>query len=256
MEKPIVYMINWQLMSYDGVYGLTGTTDDHPKLGRNVYISKTSPLTKYSLKEDILKYETANTIYMCPLKYMFPKPYGDLTEAEKELLVYNADRSDNCLDKIIGAAAKIILGKPLDDEYSKRIFELEKYGQAELAAIEQRDNERLFEQASKYANCVYLEVTSIENGDKLAYHLGDKFGIVKPNIHIGMIQDSILYMNYDEEEDCRIEFCYFPQGDSMQTYKWSENIAFALIRNNTDRLIWFNGEEIDPGSLEVFTQEE
>lgn len=70
MEKAKVTMRNWEPYVYDGEYNLSGTADVHPRLGRNVYVATTSTLVKASLEEDVLIYETRNTVYHCPLKYM------------------------------------------------------------------------------------------------------------------------------------------------------------------------------------------
>lgn len=69
MEKAKVTMRNWEPYVYDGEYNLSGTADVHPRLGRNVYVATTSTLVKASLEEDVLIYETRNTVYHCPLKY-------------------------------------------------------------------------------------------------------------------------------------------------------------------------------------------
>ena len=53
---------------------LSGTADVHPRLGRNVYVATTSTLVKASLEEDVLIYETRNTVYHCPLKDMMVSP--------------------------------------------------------------------------------------------------------------------------------------------------------------------------------------
>ncbi len=60
MAKPIVHMSNWALHFYKGEYNLSGTADHHPHIGRNAYVSYTSPLIEYSFNDDVLKYETEN----------------------------------------------------------------------------------------------------------------------------------------------------------------------------------------------------
>ena len=70
MKKAKVTMRNWEPYVYDGEYNLSGTADVHPRLGRNVYVATTSTLVKASLEEDVLIYETRNTVYHCPLKYL------------------------------------------------------------------------------------------------------------------------------------------------------------------------------------------
>ena len=81
-------------------------------------------------------------------------------------------------------------------------------------------------------------------------------GIVNPGVHIGMFQDSVLYMKYATEEDpCALDFRYFPKGfgDVMETYSWSDNIKQAVIKNQKGHSLIFNHEEIAPGETKVFT---
>ena len=113
MEKAKVTMRNWEPYVYDGEYNLSGTADVHPRLGRNVYVATTSTLVKASLEEDVLIYETRNTVYHCPLKYMMVSPYGNVVQEYREELA-RLDTSENALDRIIAAAAKMSLGEPED----------------------------------------------------------------------------------------------------------------------------------------------
>ena len=116
-------------------------------------------------------------------------------------------------------------------------------GQREIAQMEEQEKQRLFEIAGKYEDCVYIEVSSVQSGSTLVYHLGDAVGIVKPGVHIGMFQDSVLYMKYATEEDpSALDFRYFPKGfgDVMETYNWGHSLIF-------------NHEEIAPGETKVFT---
>ena len=114
------------------------------------------------------------------------------------------------------------LGEPEDtaDEMVRKIRALQETGQQEIAQMEEQEKQRLLEIAGKYEDCVYIEVSSVHSGSKLVYHLGDAVGIVNPGVHIGMFQDSVLYMKYATEEDpCALDFRYFPRGfgDVMET---------------------------------------
>lgn len=122
--------------------------------------------------------------------------------------------------------------------------------------MEEQEKQHLIEIAGKYEDCIYIEVSSVHSGSKLAYHLGDAVGIVDPRVHSGMFQDSVLYMKYATEEDpCALDFRYFPKGfgDVMETYSWSDNIRQAVIQNQKGHSLSFNGEEIAPGETKVFT---
>lgn len=117
------------------------------------------------------------------------------------------------------------------------------------------EDDNLIEIAKQYEDCVYLQVSNINSGDKLAYHIGEESGIVEPCSHLGMIQDSILYRKFGDD-DMAFDFRYFPERDyEMETYSWSDNIKHAVIKNICDFPIKFNGDEIASGETKVFTQE-
>ena len=278
MDKPIVNMSNWILYLYKGEYSLSGTADYHPHIGRNAYVSYTSPLIEHSFNNDVLKYETENTVYVCPLKYMAVAPYRHLAkDALIEHMHLVAD-PDNILDKIVVASAQMSViaikqeyrdTSPDDPWYPKKIMELEEdyaddpwlkkllslqiSGQKELGEMQDKEENRLIELACRYEDCIYLEVSNIESGDLLSYHLGDYTGVIKPYLHVGTFQDSVLYMKYAETDDpCSLDFRYFPRN-GIETYSWSDNIKLAVIKNTLDKEITFNDEKIQPGETKVFT---
>ncbi|MBO5303417.1 MAG: hypothetical protein J6A92_05150 [Lachnospiraceae bacterium] len=255
MKKNIVYMTEWQVYVYGGEYNLSGTADEHPVLGKHVYVAYTSSLETFELRDDILTYETKNTIYKCPLKYIDINPYRTVVEEYKKQLAHQADTSDSCLDRIIAAAAKIAIGIGEEDTFVKHILELASVGRKELEEQIVAENNRLKEIVKQYENSVYLEVSNIACGDKMAYHLGSALGTVKPRLHSGMFQDSVLYMKIATEKDaCALDFRYFPKGlNFMETYSWSDNIQYAVIKNVRNETIFFNGTKIEPEETRVCT---
>lgn len=253
MDKSTVTMMNWELYVYRGRYRLSGTADHHPVLGRNVYIAQTSDLVSSKWENDVLFYETRNTIYQCPLKYMSTNPYGNVMDSYKEKLSHLDEESDSVLDKIIAAAAKIATGKT--DEFAEDILRMAEEGKKELEQREEADNQRMFAVIRDVPDCVFLEVNQVEFGDKLAYHIGERFGTVEPVLHSGMFQDSILYTKYEmEEDDVSLDFRYFPRGygSVMKTYSWSDNIKCAVIKNEKEYEIMFNNEKVEPGETKIF----
>lgn len=283
MSKATVNMTNWELYVYEERYTLSGTADNHPALGKNTYVSRTSSLVDYTFTDDVLIYETRNTIYVCPIKYMITWPYRNVVAKYCEELTHRADASDNVLDKIIAATAKLSIQEAqrknqdpgervvrfnediceITDDYSNdellnHIKELQTQGQNEIVEMEQLENNRLIDIACQYEDCVYIEVSNVGCGSLLAYHLGDFKGVIKPRLHSGMFQDSVLYMKYAREDDpCSLDFRYFPMGweDTMETYSWSDNIARAVIKNETDHILRFNHVDISIGDTMVFTPE-
>lgn len=255
MKKQIVNMSNWELNIYDNEYNIEGVADYHPRLGKDAYISYTTKVEKCYLDEDILGYETKNTIYLCPLKYMSTKPYGNVMTSDKEEMMKRADASDFLLDRIIAASVYIAMDKAEENEFAKHIVELQKVGQEELKDREKRENERLIEFVKGYEDAVYIEVTQVSTGSVMAYHIGDCVGVIQPEIHAGMIQDSILYVK-KIKEDCTLDFRYFPNGNlTMETYSWSDTIKNVVIRNVKKDTIKFNTTTIEPGEMQVFVKQ-
>lgn len=259
MEKPTVLMRNWELYVYNEEYNLSGTADHHPNLGKDVYISHTSKLIGFSLKADILRYETRNTVYVCPLKYMTQYPYSNVVEEYKQKLTHRADFSENALDRIIAITAKIATNSEEKDEYLEYVKKLQGKGQKELKKTTEEDNRRLCEVAMQYEDSIYIEVSNVEQGNKLAYHIGDHVGVVEPTVHSGTFQDSVLYMKYGRKGDdgCALDFRYFPKmcGYYMETYSWSDNIKKVVIKNECSYNIAFNKEPVLQGETRVFLKE-
>lgn len=255
MKKQIVNMSNWELNIYDNEYSIEGVADYHPRLGKDAYISYTTKVEKCYLDEDILGYETKNTIYLCPLKYMSTNPYGSVVTSSKEELMKRADESEFLLDKIIAASAYIAMDKAEENEFAKHIVKLQKVGQEELKNKENEENKRLIEIVKGYEDAVYIEVSQISTGSVMAYHIGDCVGVVQPEIHAGMVQNSILYLK-QIKEDCTLDFRYFPSGNlTMETYSWSDTIKSVVIRNVKNETIKFNTTNIESGEMQVFVKQ-
>ena len=269
MSKPYVNMTNWELCVYDNKYHLSGTVDYHPNLGKGIYVSGTSSLVEYTFLDDALIYETKNTIYVCPLKYMVTWPYKCVETKYREKLTHRAEYSDDILDNIIAASAKLSIEMTRkeqeepsedysDDELLNRIKKLQQTGQIEIEEMEQNERNRLIDIASNYEDCIYIEVYNAGIGNLLAYHLGNSTGVVHPQLHSGMFQDSVLYMKYASEEDqCSFDFRYWPMGwrENIETYSWSDNIKLAVIKNETGDLLDFNHTTIPAGETMTFTPE-
>ena len=261
MEKAIVNMKNWELSIMRGHCNLSGIADSHPRLGNEAYIGHTSYLVKYTLEDDILTYETRNTIYICPLKY--------IAEADE------------------GAKEGILKEYYENLEAKERLSKLMIIGRIEIEEENKKQEEHLLEVAKKYEDCIYIEMKQIARGDKLAYNIGGKIGLIEPALHIGNFQDSVLYMKYIEDEkdedEVSLDFRYWPMADKddipvfvmtddghyveqprehkvkekqkVITYSWSDNIKRAIIKNSSNILIEFNGQNIAIGDTKVFTED-
>lgn len=256
MGKTIVNMTNWELFVKNNRYNLSGFADKHPTLGENAYVAHTSSLEGYHLMDDILAYETQNTIYLCPLKYVRVNPYNYVDQAYKEELVHLADESENVLDQIVAALAKISIGVEEEDEFAKHIQMLCEIGQKEIQAAVRAENERLCEIAKTYEDAIYIELHNVKIGDMLAYHIGECSGVLRPRFEVGTTQNRVFYTKQigEQENNCNLEFRYYVYGSNrFETYGWSDNIKQAVIKNRKSDNIIFNGEVIMPEETKIFT---
>lgn len=271
MEKATVNLSNWQIYVYDGRYNLSGQCDYHPVLGKNSYVSRTTSLVRYDFdaEEKILFYETRNTLYSCPLKYLLPYPYRDVVAEYKMKLANLYEDEASIIDKIISVMAIISIRQDIEggwrkDSYEKyksgkknkfmeEIESLISQGQEELKEKEQLRYGQLIAEAKKYEDCVYIEIAQLERGDLLAYHIGARTGILKPHYHSSMFQDSIYYVEYDVDKEYEyVDFRYFPRGFGLaDTYRWSKNIKQAVLKNDSDRVICFNDVKIPIGETVI-----
>ena len=94
MDKPIVNMINWTIVKGDEDYFLHGTCDYHPYLGKNAFVSRTSPLEKYTFEDDILNYETRHTVYTLEIVQSNAMEIKGLTEKYRDFDIIYGDLED------------------------------------------------------------------------------------------------------------------------------------------------------------------
>lgn len=200
-------------------------------------------------------------------------PYSNVVPEYKKQLVNRVNEKSNILDQIIAVAALISLGNDgedierekglvKDDCNENQLFEhittLQVDGLREMEDMENKFDEHLIAIAKKYEDCIYIELSNINIGDKLAYNIGGYTGIIKPSVHVGMFQDSVLYMQYQQDEKTPgLDFRYFPKGfsDVVETYSWSDNILNVVIKNDTTRTISFNGDGIESEETRKFNME-
>ena len=250
MDKQIVNMKKWQIYRYeDNHYNLSGTADKHPKLGKNVYVAYTSHLVNALIENDILRYETKNTIYMCPLKYIDINCMKNIDD--ERLIEFCNSTSDFCLDILLKLLANIAMNKNLDD-FSKHLIEIAKIGNTEILEENKKTEKRLMEIVKEYPDSIYLEINNIEDSsDILAYNIENKIGLCRPMVHVGMFQDSVLYT-----EPGILDFRYFPGYQSVKTYSWSDNIKQVVVKNCMDEPLSYNNKKINVNDIKIFTSDE
>ena len=249
--KAMVTMTEWELYVYEARYTMSGRADYHPRMGKNAWVGRTSGLQDYRLEDDVLYYETRNTMYVCPLKYMTVKPYKDVVRPYIKELSKLAEKSDGALEQIVSASACMALGEK--NAMAEYIGKLQEVGQQELHEKERKENQKLYDIIKEYDQCIYLEMTDVDCGGKLAYHMEDRYGVISPMVHVGMFKDSVLYLHSEEH----IDFRYFPNGifNSMETYSCSDNIKKIINKNMTEVPLSFNNEIINVEETRVFEME-
>ena len=280
MEKKSTIIKNWSLyVSDEDEYFLSGTCEYHPAYGKKAYIRSTSRLVNYTFEDDVLTFETLNTIYIAPIKYMAEHAYSDHILSDIVEKVHRSEASPSSLDLIISASAQqtieylkqhpgwreseILEGKYPEfqsdytsDAFLKHLEKLQEIGQKELKDEQEAEERRLIDIAKQYDDCVYLEVSCISLGDVLAYHIGNNTGVIYPSVHVGTFQDSVLYTpDFSADSPFLIDFRYFPKYMGIETYSWSDNIKRAIIKNEKPVPISFNHVTIDPGETKIFTED-
>lgn len=241
--KSEVNMKNWLVTKYGKNYNLEGTADKHPKLGMNTFVAFTSELVKANLERNVLIYETQNTIYKCPLKFI---NLDTRRFEEKKLEDYT---EDNICEKIIRACIKISQNLELD-KFEENIKKMVNKGKEELIAEESEKKKQMLDVLKENVNIGLLRIYNSTDENPFAYRIDTEEGIKEkvfyPFVHSGMFQDSVLY------SDEVIDFRYFPQYNGMDTYAWSENLEKIIVENHTEDTYYFNNTEIKSGDKKTF----
>ena len=263
MIKRKMELIEWSLSYREGPY-LTGTALYLSKYGRNFKIWHTTPMVEYTYGDGVLTFETQHSIYTCNIKDMIYIPFENTNEDWiRELNTRYCDSHD-MLEKIILSETKIYaerLGIELPhmekDEFLLYLKERQGEGQKERRREESARKREARQVVEGKDNVLFLDVINNKDENPIFYKFGFYMGFIMPRRHSGMISDSILYMKYrNGKDDLAIDFRYFPQGwGSLETYSWSDNIKFVVIRNSLSGRITFNGTSINPGEVKEFTQE-
>ena len=259
-DKAKVLIKDWMISRYsDGTkfsYNLSGNAENHPVLGKT-FVAHTSYFVDANVDGDVLYFETANTMYVAPLKYASVRKDSVhldtyLKEARKKDIQHPA------IDNVYNAVLKFELSDAdrksravVMTSFDTHFLELILTGKQDREAEIKLENERLIAEAKKYDDCLYMEVENIACGSLVAYNINGKTGVSEPYLHTGRLQDSVLYSAGREFGDS-FDFRYFPNGDSMSTYCWSSEIKRVVIKNMKKYAIYFNGEEIAPDALRVF----
>lgn len=273
MEKRIMHMQAWELHKdifaeeenlVDGNdYFLLGITYEYPDTCGMVGFQTTVPVVSYSVEEDVLTYETEDTIYICPFSCMAENPYATWETECLEELEELVKEPKNELDCILYASVLQAYEAPLassGNELVDWVREwMERNRQERLAKIAQEE-QRVFEQLKDKENYIYIAFSQVcEN--KLFYHIGEKSGVAQPLTYWRSGNENReLYLLYEENSFSRsLDFRYVTLIRDVEmeikTYNWTADIQRAIIKNATEnKAIRFNGEVILPGETKEFTR--
>lgn len=274
MEKRILHMQAWELYKdifaeeenlVDGNdYFLLGITYEYPDTCGMVGLQTTVPVVSYSVEEDVLTYETEDTIYICPFACMEENPYATWETECLEELEELVKEPKNELDCILYASVLQAYEAPLassGNELVDRVHEwMERNRQERLAKIAQEE-QRVFEQLKDKENYIYIAFSQVcEN--KLFYHIREKTGALEPLTYWNSSNENReLYLLYEEDRFSRsLDFRFLTdivdETLIVRTYNWTGDFDRAIIKNETtNRILRFNGEIVMQGETKVFTKE-
>ena len=246
MGKAIINLDRWGIYNHGNFFCAFGIADKHPKLGKNVIISHTSEILKVEEVEDAYKFETHNSIYVCKLGNITSEiPYNmpKTKRKSKIALLYNKYyrymmyRASKLSEEPISKYG-IRLSNDEKQEF-ERILELSALCDKERKEKIKLHEDMLLKEASKYDNCIYIDLSSISRGSTAAFNINGKTGILNPVQHIGTFTDTVLYGNYLDKSEY-IDFRYYVRTLGMETYCWTENIEKVIIHNSKEHEIRFN----------------
>ena len=260
--SDIVNLREWGIIGgFFGIgYMLTGIADHHPTLGDNAFVGHSSIIRGFKIENNIAVVQTVNRIYHCPLEFL--KPYNCLNreldvEANTDMLEIFAYVAYTEVKKKLKEENKEVNIENLsncdiDENMLNRFLEIDeliKQGYIKLEQMKKEKDEYLISKAKEYENSLYIELSTISNGNDAAYHFGDLVGVISPFCHTGMFQDSILYM-----KDGIVDFRYWPYPSSMmdaEIYNWSNGLDNVVIKNCKKEEIVFNGQTISSGETVI-----
>lgn len=246
MSKVIINLDKWGMLNYGDCFCAFGIADNHPKLGKNVIVSHTSKILKVNEITDAYEFETHNSIYVCKLGNIcndIPYEFSKTTSKSKVAKVYNkyyrymlykiAKHNDESINKY---------GIRLKEEEAKefeRLLELKALCNKEREEKVKLHEAELLEEASKYDNCIFIDLSSISQGSPAAFNINGRTGIINPTQHIGMFTDTVLYINSDDKDNY-IDFRYYVRFLGLEIYSWTKNIENVVIHNSKGSTISFN----------------
>ena len=238
MEQRIIELKNWIMFVRKDKLVLSGIADEHPKLGRNVELASTSAIL--SIEENrsfIMTCRTMNSVYKLDWRYANLTPREYLASPTTLVCAETVRDKYILYIKLIKARDRDINElNPAMQTYMKLIAE----GKKQFDKLCELNNKNLINNALKYKNCIYLELSSISKGSPIAFNTEGKTGIINPSGNGGYYVDSVEYRT-DDKSDIEVLFGYFVGHDCMDIHSVSKNIENIVIHNNKKADIIVNG---------------
>lgn len=192
---------NWYLEEDEGGILAHGFVTGHPKLPDGLHIH-TSLLKKARVEGDRLVLNTfSGSEYVLEPEEISPR--------------------------FVGETAASLAHFGVDAEFAERCLRLRE----ETEAAERERLRRELEEGE-----LLLEVIGTNALRAWFRAAGDKVVRLEPDIHLGMVQDSILLW---DREGRTVDFRYFPKGDRLEPYHISDGLKLLQIRNLGGRDVRF-----------------
>lgn len=238
-NNSIIELRNWTMYVIKNKLVLSGLADEHPKLGRNVELAKTSAVL--SIEEDksfIMTCRTLNSVYRLNWAYANLTPREFLSEPSTlECAETVRDKYITYLQLVKSKNKKIDELNAFLQSYMKVIAEgrknLENY-------IDELDSQLVYN-ARKYNNCIYMSISSISKGNNIAYNIKGETGIINPSDNEGYYVSTVEYKKL-EKSGLNIHLGYFIGDGCIDIYNISEDIENVVIHNNKKQELIVNGK--------------
>jgi hypothetical protein len=235
-----VNLIKWQLCHENDngqlVFYLTGTAERHPKLGRNAVLAFTSSVVNFEVDRDkkVVTFETRNTKYICDFKFFDIDLDQKVITTTKNMDAKTRELS-NFSNECVSFAKYVRLKESTNSVSKKNVeskldewYDLLAIGTEELKERKIDENKELISNASKYSNCIYVEVETISRGTDIAYNINGEVGILESRNQQYVESNMIEYSDRQRE----LLFKYVSFGNIIEVHNISDNIEKVVIHNN------------------------
>lgn len=237
MENKVINLTNWIMYSVRDMLVLGGIADEHPRLGKNIYLAHTSYILNIDETENhVLECKTLNSVYRCDWKFVNLSPELRLGSYRS----LNCDKSVVDTYKLYLKLVKHRMEKQHEDDL-QLYYDLIAIGKKELLDRSELGERNLVDKASKYTDCVYMDVSTISHGNTLAFNIHGESGVIKSNVLPGDYVNTVSYRR-GLESGLKVGMDYFVGSDSMDICFLTPEIKSVVLHNEKLIPIVINGK--------------